>query len=93
MDEYILHEFILFCFPPCLPKGPPGLPGLKGDSGPKGEKVRMAHVISLHDLMPMSRCGGKKVIVEGSCSWQDKAEECHQPHVHALILWKHWTYL
>jgi len=60
MGECILHELIIsFVSSPQLLKGPPGLPGLKGDSGPKGEKVSMAHVISLHDLMSMSGCGGK----------------------------------
>lgn len=28
--------------------------------------------------------GGGNVIVEGSCSWQDRAEECHQCHVLCL---------
>lgn len=62
--ECILHEFILSFVFPGLPKGPPGLPGLKGDSGPKGEKVRITHMISLHDLVLMS------AVVEASCRWQ-----------------------
>lgn len=90
VNVFYMNSFSLLFFL-CLSKGPPGLPGLKGDSGPKGEKVRMAHTNSLHDLMPVSGCGTKNVFVEGSCSWQGKAEECHQPHVLSLILWKRWT--